>query len=125
MIYVYFIIKEAVCEYRLFFYLYYRLQRNFRVLRVIRGFFLGSLKARNLLGKSCLRCCLRQEIICNSGRQQTKSLTKISTENALEYLASGKGFILDRLRLEFLEHREQRINPKIYSLPSRDKNNLW
>ena len=55
MIYVYFIIKEAVCEYRLFFYLYYRLQRNFRVLRVIRGFFLGSLKARNLLGKSCLR----------------------------------------------------------------------
>ena len=33
-----------------------------RVLRVIRGFFLGSLKARNLLGKSCLRCCLRQEI---------------------------------------------------------------
>ena len=23
--------------------------------------------------------------------------------------------------LEFLEHREQRINPKIYSLPSRDK----
>ena len=34
------------CEYRLFFYLYYRLQRNFRVLRVIRGFFLGSLKAR-------------------------------------------------------------------------------
>ena len=40
------IIKEAVCEYRLFFYLYYRLQRNFRVLRVIRGFFLGSLKAR-------------------------------------------------------------------------------
>ena len=46
MIYVYFIIKEAVCEYRLFFYLYYRLQRDFRVLRVIRGFFLGSLKAR-------------------------------------------------------------------------------
>ena len=28
-------------------------------------------------------------------------------------------------RLEFLEQREQRINPKIYSLPSREKNNLW
>ena len=41
-----------------------------------------------------------QEIICNSGRQQTKSLTKILEENALEYLASRKGFILDRLRLE-------------------------
>ena len=27
--------------------------------------------------------------------------------------------------LEFLEQREQRINPKIYSLPSREKNNLW
>ena len=35
-----------------------------------------------------------------------------------------KNFIMDRLRLEFLEQREQRINPKIYSLPSRDKNNL-
>ena len=34
---------------------------------------------------------------------ETKSLTKILDENALEYLASGKGFILDRLRLEFLE----------------------
>ena len=43
-----------------------------------------------------------QEIICNSGRQQTKSLTKILDENALEYLASGKGFILDRLRLDIL-----------------------
>ena len=61
----------------------------------------------NLLGKSCLRCCLRQEIICNSGRQQTKSLTKISTENALEYLASGTNFYGDRLRLEFLEQRRQ------------------
>ena len=38
-----------------------------------------------------------QEIICNSGRQQTKSLTKISTENALEYLAFGDEFIMDRL----------------------------
>ena len=27
--------------------------------------------------------------------------------------------------LEFLEQREQRINLKIYSLPSREKNNLW
>ena len=55
----------------------------------------------------------------------SESLTKISDQNALEYLDSGKNFIMDRLRLEFLEQREQRINPKIYSLPSRDKNNLW
>ena len=27
--------------------------------------------------------------------------------------------------LEFLEQREQRINLEIYSLPSREKNNLW
>ena len=53
-----------------------------------------------------------------------ESLTKISDQNALEYLDSGKNFIMDRLRLEFFEQREQRINPKIYSLPSRDKNNL-
>ena len=31
-----------------------------------------------------------------------KSLSKILDENALEYLASGKGFILDRLRLDIL-----------------------
>ena len=54
----------------------------------------------------------------------SESLTKISDQNALEYLASGKNFIMDRLRLEFLEQREQRINTKKYSLPSRDKNNL-
>ncbi len=54
----------------------------------------------------------------------SESLTKISDQNALEYLASGKNFIMDRIRLEFLEQREQRINQKIYSLPSRDKNNL-
>ena len=53
-----------------------------------------------------------------------ESLTKISDQNALEYLDSGKNFIMDRLRFEFLEQREQRINLKIYSLPSRDKNNL-
>ena len=31
-----------------------------------------------------------------------ESLTKILDQNALEYLASGKGFILDRLRLDIL-----------------------
>ena len=32
-----------------------------------------------------------QEVICNSGRRQTQSLTKILDANALEYLASRKG----------------------------------
>ena len=40
-------------------------------------------------------------------------------------LLLGEDLIGDRLRLEFLEQQEQRINQKIYSLPSRDKNNLW
>ena len=76
--------------------------------------FWGSLKARNLWGKSLMKYGLWPEIII---------FKKISTENALEYLAFGKDFIMDRLRLEFLEQREQRINLKIYSLPSREKNN--
>ena len=36
-------------------------------------------------------------MICNSGRQQTQSLLNISTENTLEYLAFGKGFVMDRI----------------------------
>ena len=55
----------------------------------------------------------------------SESLTKISDQNALEYLAFGRDlFWIASEMLEFLEQREQRINPKIYSLPSRDKNNL-
>ena len=49
------------------------------------------------LGEIFYEMLLTQEIICNSGRQQTKSLTNISTENALEYLAFGKNFNGDRL----------------------------
>ena len=37
------------------------------------------------------------EIICNSGRQQIKSLTKILDENAQQYVASGEDLIGDRL----------------------------
>ena len=64
-----------------------------------------------------------QEIICNSGRQQTKSLTKILDENALECLASGKGFILDRLRLDILTIIFTRIfnyNLSVFSVCSVD-----
>ena len=68
--------------------------------RILDGYFWGSLKARNLWGKSLMKYGLWPEIICNSGRQQIKSLTKILDQNALEFLASGKQFIMDRLRLE-------------------------
>ena len=45
-------------------------------------------------------------------RSNTSLLVRV-----LLWIASGM--------LEFLEQREQRINLKIYSLPSREKNNLW
>ena len=64
-----------------------------------------------------------KEIICNSGRQQTKSLTKILEENALEYLAPEKGFILDRLRLDILTIIFTRIfnyNLSVFSVCSVD-----
>ena len=54
----------------------------------------------------------------------SESLPKISDQKALEYLASGKNFIMDRLRFELLEEREQRIKRKIYSLRSREEKNL-
>ena len=40
---------------------------------------------------------------------ETKSLIKILDQNALAFLASGKGFILDRLRLEILTKIFKRI----------------
>ena len=93
-------LDEAVCEYRLIFlydhrmldglfslsheqnnarfdYAMTRKQRRSQFIRILYGCF-GGCFARNLLWKSFLRCCLRQEIICNSGRQQIKSLTRNS-----------------------------------------------
>ena len=43
---------------------------------------------------------------------EIKSLTKILDQNALEFLAFGEGFILDRLRLDILT----KILKKIYNL---------
>ena len=54
-------------------------------------------RAQEICGGNLVYEVASQEIICNSGRQQTKSLTNISTENALEYLAFGKNFNGDRL----------------------------
>ena len=88
MIYVYFIIKEAVCEYRLFFYLYYRLQRNFRVLRVIRGFFLGSLKARNLWRKSLIK-------IWPMARNQSSEFRRSHEKTRILVKDYSKDFYLD------------------------------
>ena len=62
---------------------------------MIRGFF--GVASQEIFGGNLVLDVASQEIICNSGRQQIKSLTKISTENALEYLASGKVFNMDRL----------------------------
>ena len=60
--------------------------------RMLDGcFFWGLPTARNLWRKSLMKYGLWPEIII---------FKKISTENALEFLAFGKGFILDRLRLD-------------------------
>ena len=65
--------------------------------------FLGSLKARNLLWKSFLKYGLWPEINHRNLYgiyTEITSLIKILDQNALEYLAFGKGFIMDRLRLD-------------------------
>ena len=63
---------------------------------MLDGLFLGSLKARNLWRKSCLRCCFARNNL--KFREAANKIFKtISTENALEYLAFGKGFIVDRI----------------------------
>ena len=64
--------------------------------RNLNGYF-GVAQAQEILEEIFFKIGRGPEIICNSGRQQTKSLTKISTENALEYLAFGKNFNGDRL----------------------------
>ena len=61
------------------------------------GIFFGGLLRKKSLGEIFNKYGLRPEIICNSGRQQTKSLTKIPNQNALEFLASGKDFVMDRI----------------------------
>ena len=65
--------------------------------------FFGSLKARNLWGKSLMKYGLWPEINhrnLDGIYAEIKSLTKILDQNALEFLAFGKDVIMDRLRLE-------------------------
>ena len=64
--------------------------------RILDGCFWGLLRKKSL-GEILFKMLLRKKYNHHSGRQQIKSLTKILTENALEYLASGKGFYGDRL----------------------------
>ena len=64
--------------------------------RILDGWIFGLPTARNLWGKSCLRCCVARNNL-TFREAANKIFKKISTENALEYLAFGKGFIMDRL----------------------------
>ena len=57
----------------------------------------GVAYGKKSLEEILFKMLLRKKYNHHSGRQQIKSLTKILTENALEYLASGKGFYGDRL----------------------------
>ncbi|OYP50744.1 hypothetical protein CIK97_04960 [Prevotella sp. P3-120] len=65
----------------------------------LRRMFLGLPTARNLWRKSCLRYCFARNNL-KFREAANKIFKKISTENALEFLASGKDLIGDRLRLE-------------------------
>ena len=50
-----------------------------------------------------------------------KSLTKILTENALEYLAFGKGFIMDRLTDSNFWSSEDIVRARFQYAESRQK----
>ena len=58
--------------------------------------FLGSCFARNL-GGNLFKMLLRKKYCGFAVYLQTKSLTKIIDQNALEFLAFGENFIMDRL----------------------------
>ena len=59
------------------------------------GFFFGCLKARNLWGKSFLSIARAQEIY--SITRETIIFKENPKQNALEFLAFGENFIMDRL----------------------------
>ena len=61
-----------------------------RVLRVFRGFFGGLLRKKSL-GEIFLKKLLTQEIICNSGRQQIKSLRKSQLKMRSSSSLLGRG----------------------------------
>ena len=67
-----------------------------RVLRVFRGFFGGCLR-QEIFGGNLVKEVAYARNNLKFREAANKIFKKISTENALEYLASGKGFVLDRL----------------------------
>ena len=64
--------------------------------RMLDGCFWGSLKARCFGGNLFKEVAYARNNL-KFREAANKIFKKISTENALEYLASGKGFILDRI----------------------------
>ena len=74
--------------------------------------FWGLPTARNLWRKSLMKYGLWPEINhrnLDGIYAEIKSLTKILDQNALEFLASGKGVIMDRLRLDIITKIFRRI----------------
>ena len=88
--------------------------------RNLDGFFGGLPTARNLWRKSLMKYGLWPEINHHRNldgiQTEIKSLTKILDQNALEYLASGKGFILDRLTSRHL-NENLKNNLQLESFP--------
>ena len=67
---------------------------------MLNGYFFGCASARNLWGKSLIKIwpmARNQSSDLRRNLYGNKIFKKILTENALEYLAFGKGFIGDRI----------------------------
>ena len=67
---------------------------------MLNGWFFGCASARNLWGKSLIKIwpmARNQSSDLRRNLYGNKIFKKILTENALEFLAFGEGFIMDRL----------------------------
>ena len=65
--------------------------------RMLNGCFLGGLLRKKSLEEIFYEMLLRKKYCGFAVYLQIKSLTKIIDQNALEFLAFGEGFILDRI----------------------------
>ena len=63
---------------------------------MLNGYFFGCLR-QEIFGGNLFKMLLRKKYCGFAVYLQIKSLTKIIDQNALEFLAFGEGFILDRI----------------------------
>ena len=73
------------------------------MLRVFRGFF--GVASQEIFGGNLFKEVAYARNNLKFREAANKIFKKISTENALEFLASGKGFIMDRLTARNLNEK--------------------